>query len=192
MRATHELLEVKPFDQITIAEIVERARSSVGAFYVRFPDKAALLDYLDELYAREMVEAAEVGARASTSGSTLEGEVRGLVAFLVRIHRIRPGLLRTLIIEARRQGEGPFRERTRRMNRRIPALMDRLLVHDGVMGHPEPRRAVYLGLLMVFSAIREVTLFPEGLAEFVDYEGDELIEELTSAYLRYLRVEDTT
>ena len=189
LRATHELLEEKRFDDITIAEIVERAQSSIGAFYVRFSDKAALLDYIDELYAREMVEAAEVGARASTSGSTLEEDVRGLVAFLARVHRIQPGLLRTLIVEARRQGEGAFRERTRRMNRRVPALMDRLLVHSGEMGHPEPRRAVYLGLMMVLSAIREVTLFPEGLAEFVDYDEDELVDELTSAYLRYLRVE---
>ncbi len=187
--ATQELLETKRFDEISIAEIVARARSSVGAFYVRFPDKAALLDHLDELYARQMVAAAEAAARESSGASSLEEDVRGLVAFLVHVHRLQPGLLRTLIIEARRQGDGPFRDRTRRMNRTIPAVMERLLERDAEIGHPEPRRAVYLGLLMVFSAIREVTLFPEGLAELVDYEGVELIDELTSAYLRYLRVE---
>lgn len=187
--ATQELLETKRFDDISIAEIVARARSSVGAFYVRFPDKAALLDHLDELYARQMVAAGEAASREGSSATSLEDEVRGLVAFLVQVHRLQPGLLRTLILEARRQGDGRFRDRTRRMNRTIPALMERLLESGHEIRHPEPRRAVYLGLLMVFSAIREVTLFPEGVAEFVDYEGDELVQELTSAYLRYLQVE---
>ena len=121
--------------------------------------------------------------------TTLTEDVRGLITFLVQIHRLQPGLLRTLIVEARRQSEGTFRERTRRMNRTIPPVMDRLLARGDEIGHPKPGRAVYLGLLMVFSAIREVTLFPEGLAEFVDYEDDELIDELTVAYLRYLQVE---
>ncbi len=189
VRATRELIETKRFDDISISEIVKRARSSVGAFYTRFPDKAALLDYLDELYAREMVEAAGGAARMSMTETTLTEDVRGLITFLVQIHRLQPGLLRTLIVEACRQSEGTFRERTRRMNRTIPPVMDRLLARGDEIGHPEPRRAVYLGLLMVFSAIREVTLFPEGLAEFVDYEDDELIDELTVAYLRYLQVE---
>ncbi len=189
--ATQELLETKRFDDISVAEIVSRARSSVGAFYVRFPDKAALLDHLDELYARQMVAAGEAVARASSIATSLEDDVRGLVAFLLRVHRLQPGLLRTLVVEARRQGDGPFRDRTRRMNRTIPVVMDRLLERGDRIGHPEPRRAVFLGLLMVFSAIREVTLFPEGLAEFVDYDDDELVDELTSAYLRYLQVEGT-
>ena len=186
--ATQDLLETKRFDDISISEIVAHARSSVGAFYTRFADKAALLDYLDDLYAQQMVAAGEVAATATTAPTTLVDDVRGLVAFLVRMHRLQPGLLRTLIIEARRQSDGPYRERTRRMNRTIPPVMERLLARGDEIGHPEPGRAVYLGLLMVFSAIREVVLFPEGLAEFVDYDDDELIDELTSAYLRYLDV----
>ena len=194
VRATGELLETTRFDDISVSEIVTLAGSSVGAFYTRFPDKAALLDHLDELYARQMVAAAQEATTggAGTKGgppTTLAQDVQGLVAFLVRIHRIQPGLLRTLIVEARRQAEGKFRERTRRMNRTIPPVMDRLLEHTEEIGHPEPHRAVYLGLLMVFSTIREMVLFPEGLAEFVDYDDGELIEELTGAYLCYLRAE---
>lgn len=188
--ATQELLETKTFDEISVTEIVTRARSSVGAFYGRFPDKAALLDHLDELYARRMVEWGEAAAKEGRrSDTTLAAAVRELITFLLRLHRTQPGLLRTLIVEARRQSEGPFRERTRRMNRRIPPIMERLLAVNDEIAHPEPRRAAYLGLLMVFSAIREVTLFPEGLAEFVDYDDEELVAELTGAYLRYLRVE---
>ncbi len=188
--AAQELLETKTFDEISVSEIVDRARSSVGAFYARFPDKAALLDHLDELYARRVIELGKMAAREGRDPeTTLAEEVRGLVRFLVRLHRIQPGLLRTLIVEARRQSEGPFRERTRRMNRTVPPIMERLLARSHEIRHPEPRRAVYLGLLMVFSTIREVALFPEGLAEFVDYDDDELVTELTGAYLRYLQLE---
>lgn len=188
--ATEELLETKTFDQIAVSEIVARARSSVGAFYARFADKNALLDHLDELYARQVIGRAKLVARERpSSDGTLADEIRALVTFLIRLHRTQPGLLRTLIVEARRQSEGRFRERTRRMNRTIPPVMERLLARSHEIGHPEPRRAVYLGLLMVFSTIREVTLFPEGLAEFVDYDEEELVAELTSAYLRYLRFE---
>jgi AcrR family transcriptional regulator len=188
-RATIDLLEVKTFDEISIAEIVANANSSVGAFYTRFEDKAALLDYLDELYARRVVEVATTAADAAPAAMSLPEQVRGLVTYLLRMHRVQPGLLRTLIVEARRQGEGAFRERTRRMNRTIPPIMDRLLEHSEHIHHPDPSRAVYVGLLLVFSTIREVVLFPEGLAEFVDHDDDELTDELTGAYLRYLRVE---
>ena len=57
------------------------------------------------------------------------------------------------------------------------------------MRHPDPERAVYLAFLLVFSAIRETTLFPEGLADLVDFDRDELTDELTDAFLAYLRVE---
>ncbi len=150
VRVTEALLETKAFDEIAVAEIVARAGSSVGAFYARFPDKAVLLDHLDELYARRIMEIgkAVAGERASPD-ATLVDEVSGLVEFLVRLHRLQPGLLRTLIVEARRQSEGAFRERTRRMNRTIPPAMERLLAHESEMGHPEPRRAVYLGFLLL-------------------------------------------
>ena len=187
--AATELLETKTFDEISVAEIVSRAKSSIGAFYARFDDKAALLDYLDEVYARRVVEVGRAAAEEAPGKVGPVEQIRGLVTYLVRLHRIQPGLLRTLIVEARRQPEGAFRERTRRMNRTIPPVMARLLRHADEMRHPDPERALYLGLLMVFSTIREVVLFPEGLAEFVDYDDVDLIAELTSAYLRYLRVE---
>lgn len=188
--ATIELLETRTFDEITISEIVARARSSVGSFYARFPDKSALLDYLDERYARQVIDmAAALKADPKSPPSSLRAEVRRLVAFLVAFHGLEPGLLRTLIVEARRQGEGSFRERTRRMNATVPVLVERLLAWRDEIGHPDPARAIYLGFLLVFSAIRETTLFPEGLADLVDFDGEELTEELTNAFLAYLRAE---
>lgn len=187
VQATRELLRRKTFDEISITEITRRARSSVGSFYARFPDKAALLDHLDELYARSVVADAErLAAEGCSEDSGLAERIRAIVEYLLALHSSEPGLLRTLILEARRRPGGRFGERTRRMNATVPAMMKRLLECEEEIAHPEPERAVYLGLLMVFSAIREVTLFPEALAEFVDYEEQELVDQLTSAYLAYL------
>lgn len=41
--ATIELLAEKPFDQITVSDIVRRADRTVGSFYARFEDKYAVL-----------------------------------------------------------------------------------------------------------------------------------------------------
>lgn len=41
--ATRELLEERPFEEITVADIVQRAGRTVGSFYARFEDKYAVL-----------------------------------------------------------------------------------------------------------------------------------------------------
>lgn len=188
LRSTRELLQRKTFDEISVTEITRKARSSVGSFYSRFPDKATLLDYLDEQYAREVIAEAERLSDAHRFvGADLAERIRIVITFMLDLHARQPGLLRTLIVEARRKPGGRFGDRTRRMNATIPTMIDRLLECREEIGHPEPERAIYLGLLLVFSAIREITLFPEGLAEFVDYEDEVLVAELTDAYLAYLR-----
>ncbi len=52
MQPAH-LLEEKLFEEISIAEIVEQAGCSVGAFYGRFKDKNSLLMALDERHFEE-------------------------------------------------------------------------------------------------------------------------------------------
>jgi len=44
--ATVELLQTRPFEALSVAEIVSRANASVGAFYKRFSSKQALLPVL--------------------------------------------------------------------------------------------------------------------------------------------------
>src|SRR5947208_15475116 len=57
--AAERVLEKKSFTEATLAEIMERAGVTVGAFYRRFPDKDALLHLLDERFFREMQERAD-------------------------------------------------------------------------------------------------------------------------------------
>jgi len=55
--AAAQLLETKTFDELTIAEVVQQAGASVGAFYGRFKDKDALLQALDERFFSEFEQA---------------------------------------------------------------------------------------------------------------------------------------
>src|SRR3954464_7813919 len=52
--AAEQVLEAKAFGEATLAEIMERAGVTVGAFYRRFPDKDALLHHLDERFFAEL------------------------------------------------------------------------------------------------------------------------------------------
>lgn len=48
VQAARELLEERSFDEITVADIVQRAGRTVGSFYARFEDKDAVLELLLE------------------------------------------------------------------------------------------------------------------------------------------------
>ena len=52
------LLEEQPFDQITIRDISERARTGYATFFRHYPDKASLLHDLAEDGIRELLERA--------------------------------------------------------------------------------------------------------------------------------------
>ena len=53
--AAEQVLTEKAFGEATLAEIMERAGVTVGAFYRRYPDKNALLRHLDERFFGEML-----------------------------------------------------------------------------------------------------------------------------------------
>src|SRR5688572_22216986 len=57
--AAEQVLAEKSFGEATLAEIMERAGVTVGAFYRRYPDKAALLRHLDERFFAEMLTRAQ-------------------------------------------------------------------------------------------------------------------------------------
>lgn len=51
--ATGELLDERPFEEITVADIVRRAGRTVGSFYARFDDKYAVLyELVETVFAR--------------------------------------------------------------------------------------------------------------------------------------------
>lgn len=185
--ATRELLETRSFDEISIAEIVRRAGSSVGVFYSRFADKQALLDCLDELYTQDVLE--EFPALASSWRERqlpLEEKIVEASRFLVAFHRRRRGVIRALVLHARLHVGGPFTERTLRMQSAPGGIADGLLEHAAEVEHEAPERAIRFSMIQALTTVREHVLFPEGPAATVPLDDRTLADEVARVWIASL------
>jgi AcrR family transcriptional regulator len=184
--ATAALLAEKPFDEASVAEITRRARTSVGAFYGRFPDKESLLDCFDERFF-ELARAScdEFFDSPPWRAATLDGSVGQLISLLVANHRRHKGVLRALVQRGR--SDSRVRARADRHNEYVLGRITlHLLSRPEPISAPRPARAVEMAFLFAVAAIREVVLFETscGMAAPSD---EEFAAELTRAFLAYLR-----
>lgn len=163
MAAAAELLAERRFEEASVAELVERAGSSVGAFYARFGSKEGLLHELDErLFEAGRASwkeflADERWARAG-AGEILDA----VVDRLVEKRRERRGLLRALALYVRSNPESAFARRSARLNRilveRLTALLE---THRGQIGHPRPAEAIPFAIQIADSVTRDTIVFAE-------------------------------
>jgi AcrR family transcriptional regulator len=159
--AAEQVLEQKTFNEATLAEIMERAGVTVGAFYRRFPDKDALLHHLDERFFTELHGRAEEllepnrwqGARACEI-------IDGIAAQAVEVYQARRGLMRSLFLRART--DPVLQQSAMKVNQHfIERLLLVLMPHATEMTHPDPQRAIELGFMMIIGSLRELVVFGE-------------------------------
>lgn len=184
--ASEALLAERPFDAIAVADIARRADSSVGGFYRRFRDKDALLHSLHERYTAEALATAEAALDPRRwAGARLPALVRAFVEFLVRIDRRRTGLRQA--VAARARSDPAFRERSRRLRRRIADGLAALLrARRDEFTHPDPAVAAPFVLRQVFGVLGR-----RGDADEDDPLSEEqLVAELTRACVAYLGAGD--
>jgi len=189
--AAEELLREEPFESVTVAEIVRRADSSVGAFYARFPAKAALLS---ALYARRHgIRQTEKGriylAHFASRRMTLEERAREVVGHMVTYYRLNRRLLRSLGATERPSPTSGVPEAYAYHHAFSRGWTAAFLAHRHEIGRPDPERAVRLGLFMVASACREAVVFSAPVIEPGEMSENELAEELASALVAYLKAE---
>jgi AcrR family transcriptional regulator len=159
--AAESLLEEKSFREVSVNEIVQRAGSSIGAFYARFANKQALLECLTEAFTRDTEEEARRLAVSRDWGATpLETAIAEYVRVLVRQHRKHRGTLRALASASMTRGRDAVDLGHAGMVPPLP-LIDLIANRRSEIGHPNPDVAAHLGLGMIVSAIRERVLFPE-------------------------------
>src|SRR3954463_15722612 len=100
--AAEWVLDSKSFTEATLAEIMERAGVTVGAFYRRFPDKDALLHHLDQRFFAELHRRADdVLAPERWVGSSASEIVDVFCTEAVDVYSTRRGLMRSLFLRAR-------------------------------------------------------------------------------------------
>lgn len=186
--AAETLLEKRSFDDITVADIMQRVRASVGVFYTRFADKDALLVALEQ---RHLEELAATGERTldpgAWAGESLESFVRALVSFAVRFHRRRRGLLRALVLRSHAGAGRRYAGAESRHNTTLARFVDIVAAKRSEVGHADARLAGGVAYLMMLGVLREKILFGDGVAGAVRCSDRRLTEELTKALLAYLQ-----
>ena len=187
--ATGALLEDKLFEEISIAEIVEQAGCSVGAFYGRFKDKNSLLMALDERHFEDFDEGAQrLIADLQTGNEALPVVIRKVVQFLVDVYGGRPGLLRALVLYAKQHADVSFRLRERRAWKVYPQLHRIIRSHCEEINHPDLDFAIRFGFIQTFFTASEVLLWGTRNDDFT-IPPQKLVDELTRSYLAYLGVQ---
>lgn len=194
VRAAGELLESRPFDEISVADIARAAGTSVGGFYARFPSKDALLHGFDDAFADSLIQEAEhVLDPARWEGVPVREIVAAYISMAVTGFRRHRSVLRQVALHSRISRDDAFRDRVRRVNRQLHDRF-RALLHDraDALDHTDPTRAIDLGLIAVSAAMRESILFDETRPDFATFDDDELVAELTDMYCAYLRAKETS
>jgi AcrR family transcriptional regulator len=184
--AAEQLVGEKGFGDATIAELVRRAGSSVGAFYARFRDKDGLLYALYERYLEQAIATTDAALDPRRwDGASIPEIVHAVVPFLVSVYRERQGLIRAFVL--RNHVDPEFRARQERLSHYVNAGLSRLLLaRGGEIRHPDPARAATFGLTMTVNTIESAVLFGELRSSALTLSDEELAAELIRAFLAYL------
>ncbi|HVU89179.1 MAG TPA: TetR/AcrR family transcriptional regulator [Pirellulales bacterium] len=179
--ATETLLAKRRFEDISVGDIVRASKSSVGAFYARFPDKDALLGCLYERFRLEQAELTDAMFDPDRwKNQPLAAVLTTAIPFLVQLHRQRQGLLRAFA--ARACSDERFRKVWRQARHHAARRLKELVAtRRREVGHPDPDLAVESGLSMVLCTV-ELKL---QLGEIDEPEMDVLADELVRALVAY-------
>jgi AcrR family transcriptional regulator len=179
--ATEELLREKPLEQITIREIVRKAKCPIASFYARFSSKDELLPRLYDRYNSGIQQRMFGKIAAITPRShSFKAAIAASVDIIMESYTRDKWLMREVALFARRN-PGAIGKRSREtrttFHKRAAELF---LPYAKRIKHPDPLRAAEVGIFIVASIAREAILF--GAAPHAAATG------LTQAGLRHTLV----
>jgi AcrR family transcriptional regulator len=187
-RAAEELLRTRPFEEVTVQDIVRRAGRPIGSFYARFASKEALLPFLYQRYHdgleplfRRRLE------RVAWTSLDFADTVAAVVDVILATYAERLWLLRALALWARQRPESLPADIVERRKRVYEIAVDRLLPHRTHIPHPDPAAAIQFGIFVVSSVAREKLLFAEApLSRITPLSRRALRDELVRILHSYL------
>jgi AcrR family transcriptional regulator len=185
--ATVSLLEQQSFEAITVADMVERASTSVGAFYKRFPRKGALLPaLLDWIQRKNQQAVADFVRTEDWHGIGLEQRVEAFTQALMASYT-QHHLMKTLVARQYSEQNQQSAELVESSRWIVATYADWLLQCRDEIGHPAPEVAVALGLTALVQQMQTHLLFG---ASAVDIDQATFTQELQRALLAYLELSD--
>jgi len=188
LEAAEELIEEKGIADVSIPDIVARARSSVGGFYGRFKDKNELLRALEERFFNRLSDRVEQLARPERwRGFRIPDIAAALVRELVQTARAHQNLIAAFLMRATADPE--FRDEGLRFRRNVSRrVSDLLLGRPHEIRHPEPAVAVDLAVQLAFGLMFQHVSFGGTWAGGRTLSEADLERELTRTFLSYLGV----
>lgn len=189
--AAEEVLSEKGFEQATIAEIVGRAQTSVGAFYSRFREKDALIGCLHQRFCEEaMVTTATVLDPERWEGASVWEILAETVPFLVEVYRQRRGLIRAFVLRGSTDPE--FASQWLHLSNFVAAeLTELILARRQELTHPDPPVAIALGLQVLLGTLDQTTLLDPVGRPGLSLDSERLPLELTRLFASYLGLDST-
>jgi AcrR family transcriptional regulator len=162
VEATEELLRTKSLEQVTIREIVRRAKCPIASFYARFKSKDDLLPHLYERYdARLGPEVQAKIARVDFESLDLRTAVELCVDLIIDSYSRDKWLMREVALFARRNpgaiGKDARKNRTGLHSRAAEVFAP----FAGDIRHKNPVRAAEVAIFLVAAIARETVLFGE-------------------------------
>jgi AcrR family transcriptional regulator len=186
--AAERILLERGLDAVTVPEVVKAAGSSVGAFYTRFPDKRALLETVHQRACeRSLAQANELLAAPRWADASLRDLVRAGVRLAVEVFGSRRNIMNAFA-EAFAGDPGFAARRASTalaVGERIAALV---LTRRASIGHPDPRRAIEVGLRVVTATLEQRNAFAESGLPEVAIDDEVLATELERMLCAYLGV----
>jgi AcrR family transcriptional regulator len=186
LEAAEGLLLEKPFEAITVTELARRARSSVGAFYTRFPDKEALLRCVLERFFNQAVATVSEALAPERWEDASPGEfIESALRFLIRVFHERRYLVAAL--SQRAMSDPELAAMGQQIGQIVAARIEELLAHRGEsVDHEDSAAAVRLCVWLIMSAFEARSVF----APRVDWPDGKLAAEVSALCLSYLRPEE--
>lgn len=185
--AAEDLLSAKSFEDVHVADVADRAGSSVPAFYRRFKDKNALLHALHERKCEEALATADHALRPDRwKGANIQEILASGFPFIVSILKQHESLERAVLQRA--LSDGNLWERAIRVRRHVmDGLSELLLERRSEIRHPEPTVAVSFALVQAMALLTEY--YTVGLRDIQRnaMSDQQVVDELLSSCLAYLQ-----
>lgn len=187
IEATIDLCRERPYDQITLAEICQRAGVSTGALYGRVTGKDELLRAVQVLFLERL------GEQFSEEAQRIAGRTRGLaevvpavVAGLGKLLKENASVLRSFMLRSAADetiaaaGRKSALENHAKFSRLVQACRGEIL-------HPDPDRAIEASMLLIYASQARFLGLDSvgGVGEGSSW--NDLLEDLGDMMLAYLR-----
>lgn len=187
IEATIESLRERPYDQITLAEICQRAGVSTGALYGRVTGKDELLRAVQVQFLERLGEQfTDEAQRIATQAHGLAEVVPAVVSGLGRLLKENASVLRSFML--RSSADEVIAAAGRKAAETNHAKFSRLLAACGPeILHPNPARAVEASMMLIYASQARFLGLDSvgGLGDASRW--NELLEDLSDMMLAYLK-----